>query len=400
MGAFQWGEVRIEDAALAGGFVQVPAAVLFDPELSSGAKVTYGALLWYAWKYHGCPEQRVMAQELGVSLRTIQAHTAELERTGYIEATQLGLGRPNAYVIKTLQNRPERPHEAEYAEPQKTAGLGRRQSADPQKTAGLGRNMLRVKDAEHCASPSLVSLDSTTTQQQVPSPEAAVVPNKPSAVGNTVVVAASETHPALDDILARLLALGVTRSTAKAILRHHDAEVVYRWLAYTEQKLATGWVPQESPAAWLVTAIRSGDWVIPSWFQTPEEEGAAATQAQHTNARERTLREKAAELESREAAEQRRRMEGELGVGERTREHWERVKLLMGEWGEFSPVFYSAFLLPLNGATATITTPVQFYCQQIERHSDALKRAIQDVCGKPIEALEVRHFEPGPAAAE
>lgn len=156
-------------------------------------------------------------------------------------------------------------------------------------------------------------------------------------------------------------------------------------------------MPRESPAAWLVTAIRSGDWVIPSWFQTAEEQEAAASQAQETSARERTLREKAAELESREAAEQRRRMEGELGVGERTRELWERVKALLTERREFSPVLYSAFLLPLNGGTATITTPVQFYCQQLERHSDALKRAIQEVSGKPIEALKVTHFQPATA---
>lgn len=376
MAEFQWGEVRIEDAVLAGGFVQIPVVVLFDPDLSSGAKVTYGALLWYAWKYHGCPEQRVMAQELGVSLRTIQSHTAELERAGYIEVIQVGLGRPNTYVIKTLQNRAERSEAKE--------------KKDPQKTAGLARRISRVKDAEFCASPLSIDSEYTTIQQQ--EQPASVASNKAAEPGDTVV--ASNQHPTPEELLGRLLSLGVTRSTARSLMRQHEPMTIYRWVAYTEQRLAQGWIPQESPAAWVVSAIRSGDWVIPSWFRTPEEEKAAVAREQAADAMVRTARERAIAEAQSEAMAQRRRMEEKLGVGDRTREYWERAKLLLEQWGEFSPVFYSAFLLPLKGRTATIATPVQFYCQQLERNADALKRAIQEVSGKPIETLKVIHFQP------
>ena len=96
------GEIIIEDAVLAGGFVQVPSAVVFDPDLSPGAKVSYGALLWYAWRNGRFPGQKAMARELGGGESTIRRHLAELEKAGYIEARVLGLGRPNQYVVRSL----------------------------------------------------------------------------------------------------------------------------------------------------------------------------------------------------------------------------------------------------------------------------------------------------------
>lgn len=125
-------EIIVEDAALAGGFVQVPAVAMFDPALSPGAKVSYGVLLWYAWKRGEFPGQAVMAADLGAGERTVRRHLAELEEAGYIAVEQLGLGRPNRYVIKTLQGRqiPDRP---------KMAGLGGQNR--PVKAAKNGRSL-------------------------------------------------------------------------------------------------------------------------------------------------------------------------------------------------------------------------------------------------------------------
>jgi hypothetical protein len=103
--------IVIEDQVLAEGFVQVPVVVVFDPDLTAGAKMMYGALLWYAWRFDGVPGQAVIAQQLGGGERTIRRHLADLEAAGYIATERRGLGHPNRYVIKTLQNRtlPERP---------------------------------------------------------------------------------------------------------------------------------------------------------------------------------------------------------------------------------------------------------------------------------------------------
>lgn len=133
-------EIIIEDTALAGGFVKVPAVVMFDTELTAGAKVTYGALLWYAWKLGKFPGQKVLAGEIGGGESTIRRHLAELQKAGYIVAEQLGLGRPNRYIIKTLQKRP---------------------LPDRSKMSGLGAQKQAVKPPKNERSP-LQDSDSTT----------------------------------------------------------------------------------------------------------------------------------------------------------------------------------------------------------------------------------------------
>lgn len=401
-------EARYRNKEKRVGYVPVSNALIrLFADLPDAALRTYLTLCSYAFgRGETFVGQETLCQIRGAHLSTIIKHITALKDAGLISVERRGQGKTNIYIIEDIPEKALDEYIRLFIEKEDLSAHSASPNTTSKKREVLTSQKRKVKTSgnrETRTSPKRKTSNKTlerTTDEQQPSLLALDLssPSLPTGANDShVVVAAPETHPALDDILTRLLALGVARSTAKAILRHYDALVVYRWLAYAEQKLATGWVPQESPAAWLVTAIRSGDWVIPSWFQTAEEQEAAASQVQKTSARERTLREKAAELESREAAEQRRRMEGELGVGERTREHWERAKLLMAEWGEFSPVFYSAFLLPLNGGTATITTPVQFYCQQIERHSDVLKRAIQEVSGRPIETLEVTHFQPAAA---
>lgn len=109
---------------------------------------------------------------------------------------------------------------------------------------------------------------------------------------------------------------------------------------------------------------------------------------------ERQRQAEAAETERQAAEEQRSAMEAQLGVGERTRALWEQVKSVLNERQEFSLAFHSAFLLPLNGRRVTIATPIQFYCQAIEKRTGVLKQAIEEVSGKQLEAIEVRFIEP------
>lgn len=97
------GTIVIEDAALAGGFVQVPAVVYFDKRLRDGAVRVYGALLWYAWRMGHFPGQRAMAADLGAGESTIRRHLSDLQQAGYVEAVRVGNGLPNKYVIKSLQ---------------------------------------------------------------------------------------------------------------------------------------------------------------------------------------------------------------------------------------------------------------------------------------------------------
>jgi hypothetical protein len=219
-----------------------------------------------------------------------------------------------------------------------------------------------------------------------------------------VVVASLSSHPTADDtadgVLTRLLNLGVARSTAKSLLKHESFEEVCCWVDYTEQKLARGWVPRQSPAAWLVSALRSGDWVLPDWFVTPQEEVTPGGQQVLLAAEEEERRQKEAEEETRKAEQQRRALEAELGVGKKTRDTWEEVKQLLLERGQFTVAYHSAYLLPLKGSVATLATPVQFFCDVIEKRTEALREAICEVSGKRIESVEVKVFTPTTEAEE
>jgi hypothetical protein len=134
------GEIVIEDAALAGGFVQVPAGIFFDADLKDGPVRVYGALLWWAWKQGRAPEQKVMGEQLGMGESTVRRHLADLEKAGYIAIQQLGLGRANRYTIRRLQG----------------------QDADRSELSGLGAQKRAVRPLRTGRPPRVVGLDVTT----------------------------------------------------------------------------------------------------------------------------------------------------------------------------------------------------------------------------------------------
>ena len=369
------GRIIIRDKALK-GFVQMPIVLVLDPEVSGSAKVVYGLLLWYEWRGMGFPGQNAMAEHLGRSVRSVRNDLKELIDAGYLTVQQHGLGRPNTYIIESLQDRPEPIF------------------PDRQDLAGLGGKILPVKAAESCR--SLERQDFTTkNQQQQQAPPVNETPETPTPTPpTTVVVASHSTPPTTNDLTQRLTALGVAKTTARKLLKENDSAVVYRWLCYTEQKLKTGWMPKESPAAWLVSAIRSDDWVIPDWFQTPEEKEAARAQSERVVAEERKRREDAEAQERKEAEAQRRTIEKALGIGERERETWRQLLDLLQERRQMSPALFSAYLLPVKDSTAIIATPVKFFCEVLTKHSEAMRAALEEITGSSVEHIEVQHVEP------
>ena len=94
------GHIVAPDALAPRGFVQLPRAVLFHPDLSDGAKVLFGALLHYAWQEGSCfPGQARLADDLGVTERTIRNRIRELEAAGVLRVKQRGLGKTNLYLL-------------------------------------------------------------------------------------------------------------------------------------------------------------------------------------------------------------------------------------------------------------------------------------------------------------
>lgn len=99
--------IIIEDESLRQGFTQIPNAILRRPDVTSGAKITYMALLSYAWQKDSCfPGQETLALDTGVGKRSVIRYLQELQGAGLLEIKRRGLGLTNVYVLKKISGIP------------------------------------------------------------------------------------------------------------------------------------------------------------------------------------------------------------------------------------------------------------------------------------------------------
>ncbi len=196
---------------------------------------------------------------------------------------------------------------------------------------------------------------------------------------------AHDALPAADNgLFAKLVALGVTETMARQLVANYADHHIHRWTAYCEYKLSQGWLPHESPAAWLVAAIRSKDWVIPEWYEERERAESSGIEPGEAELAES----RALELEAQREAEQqeyrriRASIETELGIGESTKATWEQTKAMLEQRGEMSPALLSTYLLPIRGKSAILVTPVPFFCQYIQRILPLIGDILHEVSGK------------------
>ncbi|MCB0055326.1 MAG: helix-turn-helix domain-containing protein, partial [Caldilinea sp.] len=83
-----------------GGFTQVPNVILKSTDLSVGAKLAYAMLLSYAWQNDFCfPGQETLAEDMGVSKRSVISFIKELSVSGHVSVKRQGLGRVNVYTL-------------------------------------------------------------------------------------------------------------------------------------------------------------------------------------------------------------------------------------------------------------------------------------------------------------
>lgn len=101
--------VRFADDITQQGFTQIPNAILRDPSISAGARLTYGLLSSFAWQSDECwVGQSKLGELAGVGDRQIRNYLAELEDAGLLEVTRQGLNKPNLYTLFGAD--PERNH--------------------------------------------------------------------------------------------------------------------------------------------------------------------------------------------------------------------------------------------------------------------------------------------------
>ncbi len=94
------------DAATRGGFTQVPNFLLRSQKLSAGDKMTFAMLLSYAWQNDFCfPGQDRLAEDLGLSTRSVRTHLKALEAIGLLSIQRRGQGKTNIYELNLTPRR-------------------------------------------------------------------------------------------------------------------------------------------------------------------------------------------------------------------------------------------------------------------------------------------------------
>jgi hypothetical protein len=131
-----------------------------------------------------------------------------------------------------------------------------------------------------------------------------------------------------------MLELGVHHRSARALLDRHETTRVADYVAHLKLKLESGWIPRESPAAWLMAALRDG-YTLPASDEVVAR-GLRRPSRQEVEAEERRESEKAWE-------ERHARLE-RLGVDEATDEVWRAVQADLREAGQWSPVLAACVL--------------------------------------------------------
>ena len=99
--------IEIVDDNLRDGFAQVPRLVMKAQGLSLKAKAVYMLLLDYAWQKGSCfPGHPTLAEDLDVSIDTVQRALQELRKWKLIDWKRQGLNRPNVYSILRVGDNP------------------------------------------------------------------------------------------------------------------------------------------------------------------------------------------------------------------------------------------------------------------------------------------------------
>jgi DNA-binding transcriptional ArsR family regulator len=93
------------DAATSKGFTQVPNFLLRSTKLSAGDKMTFAMLLSYAWQNDFFPGQERLAQDLGLSDRSVRTHLKSLEAIGLLAIQRRGQGKTNMYELNLKPRR-------------------------------------------------------------------------------------------------------------------------------------------------------------------------------------------------------------------------------------------------------------------------------------------------------
>lgn len=225
-------------------------------------------------------------------------------------------------------------------------------------------------------------------KQQQQSPSAEIDSSATQSPQTDVVVTCCEL-PTANDLPQHLGSLGVIKPVANKLLKEHDPDFIHCWVRYIENKLRNGWIPRESAAALLVSAIRN-HWLVPMWFEVFEEQAAAEARRQYLI--DETLRQEkeAIERERQTREAERQALEEALGIDNHIRMIWDRTRELLKERKQMTAALFWTYLLPLHDGIATLITPVQLTLEHIKQRAEAIRAALEEVTQQNIKCVKVK----------
>lgn len=217
-------------------------------------------------------------------------------------------------------------------------------------------------------------------KQQPPSPDF-------NPAGEPVVASDAQKTPSESDerLYEALKDLGIHHHTASKLLRAYDHEHIDIMCAYVSDRLAQGWAPQESVAAWLVAAIK-GKYKLPAGYQTPRER---EQRRQEEDAHHQRLSAAAVEAERQAEAETARQRAGRLlslGIEQSVDKVWQEVQALLRQRGEWSVVMALAYLKHIEGGLAILLAP-ESVRRRLGEHAPAIATALAEISGHHVEVV-------------
>jgi hypothetical protein len=173
----------------------------------------------------------------------------------------------------------------------------------------------------------------------------------------------------------RLCELGVHHHKARKLLRDYDVAKVDRLSGFLVERLKSGWVPQESSAAWLVAAIK-GDYQLPASFRAQKE--IQAEQQAVESGRQEVWASEQAEVQG-----ERLRRLLELGIEQNVDKLWQEIQAHLRAGGQWSVAMAMCFLKHIEDGVAVLLVPARAR-KRLEGQIELLARVFSDFEGEDV----------------
>lgn len=188
---------------------------------------------------------------------------------------------------------------------------------------------------------------------------------------NTSVVASySDTEKQLYEDLKTI---GIHHNTAGKLLREYSTDRIQATLTHLLTRLQTGWQPRETPAAWLVAAIRQG-------YEFTAISLGKDEQSQTDQESQKRQIAHISEATDREFALQRLGILKKHDIDGQSEATWNAVQEQLKRSKEWSPVLAGAFLRLNVDNSADIFAPA-LLLDRVKRQQGVLSEAIAKICG-------------------